>query len=351
MIKIFNDKVCKILNTQYRMNETIMNFSNKELYEGKLIAADEVKSGKPVELVKYLEIGESDNLKILDKNLISIDTNNLEFYECIDIDSESKYNKGEALICKFLINYFKTNKLEFEHIGIITPYSAQVNHLRNLMPLDEFKSLEISTVDGFQGREKEIIILSLVRSNKKHEVGFLVDQRRMNVAITRAKKMVVLIADFSTISKNNFLKRMSDYFTLNSYTLDILDNIMDYKEIEEIQFSNIQDNKKEDRKDDINKKNEKKKQKKIKKNFEKEEKQIKEDIKPIIKNEGSKQCKKEELDISFIKKIQSLIENFINSQEVEFKIEGLSNIERKYIHNYSQTKNLIHESHVNILLK
>jgi ATP-dependent RNA/DNA helicase IGHMBP2 len=354
MIKLYGESVSKLLNIQYRMNEAIMNFSSNELYDGKLIADESVRNHKVTDLI---DSKDNDNLHLCDKNLILVDTRNFDFYESVDEESDSKYNIGEANICKFLINYLKKNSITNDQIGVITPYSAQVNFLRNLITFDEYRDLEISTVDGFQGREKEIVILSLVRSNLKHEVGFLADNRRLNVAITRAKRMLVLICDVSTVSKDKFIGRLSEYFNKNSFSLDVLDNIMDYQQILEIKDSNVAVNETEkikriDAKED---KGEKKKTKE-KKNKKKEE------AKQIVSNDkiepngtdlinidntakiNDNQSKKVEAE--FIEKLQKLIDKFINSKDEEYKIEGLSNAERRYIHIYAETKNIIHESKV-----
>lgn len=96
-------------------------------------------------------------------------------------------------------------------IGIITPYNAQVAELRSLRP-ENLSALEISSVDGFQGREKEAIVISMVRSNDRGEVGFLSDKRRMNVAVTRARRHCVLVCDTETVSNNPFLGRLVQYF-------------------------------------------------------------------------------------------------------------------------------------------
>jgi ATP-dependent RNA/DNA helicase IGHMBP2 len=100
-----------------------------------------------------------------------------------------------------------------EQIGIITPYNAQVNLIKQLL---EGETVEISTVDGFQGREKECIIISMVRSNPLKVVGFLADERRMNVAITRARRFVCLIGDSETVSADPILKTLIDYFNTHA---------------------------------------------------------------------------------------------------------------------------------------
>jgi ATP-dependent RNA/DNA helicase IGHMBP2 len=109
-------------------------------------------------------------------------------------------------------------------IGVISPYNAQVNlikkQIRHHYPeeqdiLGRHPKIEVSTVDGFQGREKEIIIISMVRSNPKGEIGFLSNERRMNVAVTRAKRLCVLIGDSGTVGKNKFLGDLMTYFKEN----------------------------------------------------------------------------------------------------------------------------------------
>ena len=103
-------------------------------------------------------------------------------------------------------------------IGVITPYSAQVSEIRKQLKKMEIgqapgKRIEVSTVDGFQGREKEVIIISMVRSNAQNEIGFLSNEKRMNVAVTRAKRLCCLIGDSGTVSSNNFfLLSLCGYF-------------------------------------------------------------------------------------------------------------------------------------------
>ena len=94
-------------------------------------------------------------------------------------------------------------------IGVITPYAAQARLLREKLPLAE---LEIDTVDGFQGREKEAIVISLVRSNERGEIGFLSDLRRMNVAMTRARRKLLIIGDSATLSSEPFYSRLIEHF-------------------------------------------------------------------------------------------------------------------------------------------
>lgn len=141
--------------------------------------------------------------------------------------SESKYNIGETDLVITVINEL-TNELGLKgsDIGVISPYNAQVNLIKkqiNFVLPDICSQIEVSTVDGFQGREKEVIIISMVRSNPSKEVGFLCNERRMNVAVTRAKRMCALICDSGTVNHNEFLKGLTDYFKANGVSRSSFD--------------------------------------------------------------------------------------------------------------------------------
>ena len=274
MISTYGDKVTRLLNTQYRMNEKIMKFSSEELYEDKLIADKSVKNHtlKDLILERYKndknileEINSLDDFGIFDKPLVLLNTSGLEFFETKDPETLSSFNIGETDLCKRMVDYLKDKlKVENKDIGIITPYSAQVANLSHKITQDEYRGLEISTVDGFQGREKEIIILSLVRSNQKHQVGFLSDKRRLNVAITRPRRMLVVIGDIDTITNGNenenlFLKHFGEYCNDNAINVNIIGSLMEYNEFEELQNMCVEEKKKENEKNEENKKEEKEK--------------------------------------------------------------------------------------------
>ena len=274
MISTYGDKVTRLLNTQYRMNEKIMKFSSEELYEDKLIADKSVKNHTLKDLIseRYKndknileEINSLDDFGIFDKPLVLLNTSGLEFFETKDPETLSSFNIGETDLCKRMVDYLKDKlKAENKDIGIITPYSAQVANLSHKITQDEYRGLEISTVDGFQGREKEIIILSLVRSNQKHQVGFLSDKRRLNVAITRPRRMLVVIGDIDTITngkenENLFLKHFGEYCNDNAINVNIIGSLMEYNEFEELQNMCVEEKKKENEKNEENKKEEKEK--------------------------------------------------------------------------------------------
>ena len=185
-----------MLKVQYRMNEKIMKFPNEEFYEGKLVSAEEVKD----KLLADFDV----KVPTIFKEVLSpykalgfIDTSHIDAFEHQSMGSTSYENVKEAEICIKVVEELLKMGVKHEWIGIITPYKAQVKLLRKLFKERKIK-IEINTVDGFQGREKEVIIISWVRANKNKEIGFLEDLRRLYVSITWAKKKLIRIEHFSS---------------------------------------------------------------------------------------------------------------------------------------------------------
>ena len=118
-------------------------------------------------------------------------------------DSSSLANVGEARLVCSLVTSLIDSGLRPEEVGVVTTYSKQVELLQ--LNLQQFPGLEVKSVDGFQGREKEAVILSLVRSNRSRQLGFLVEKRRLNVAVTRARRQLVVVCDSDTVSQDPFL--------------------------------------------------------------------------------------------------------------------------------------------------
>ncbi len=166
-----------LLNTQYRMREAIAGFSSNYFYNGLLLSAP--------------------HLGNIATHITFIDTAGSGFNEKHGADGSSLQNEGELRIAQKLL---ETEVLDPLHTAFISPYSGQVTAAKELLP----KPLRISTIDSFQGQEKEIVILSLVRSNDDGVIGFLKDYRRMNVAITRAKEQLFVIGDSATIGADAF---------------------------------------------------------------------------------------------------------------------------------------------------
>ncbi|WP_234697100.1 IGHMBP2 family helicase [Nitrosophilus alvini] len=199
----------KMLRVQYRMHENIMGFSNIEFYEGKLIADESVKK----HTLEDFKLKEAEIFKdILDPSLplVFVDTSKMDALESLPERSTSYENKTEALIASKLVEELIDMGLDETQIGVISPYLSQVKRIKQLLREREIKT-EVKSVDGFQGREKEAIIISFVRSNKEGKIGFLKDIRRLNVAITRAKRKLICIGNAETLNHHEVYKKFLNY--------------------------------------------------------------------------------------------------------------------------------------------
>ncbi|KAH9607739.1 hypothetical protein KSS87_008966 [Heliosperma pusillum] len=203
---LYGDEIMSMLTVQYRMHELIMDWSSKELYNSKI----EAHSSVAAHMLYHLEGVK--NTPATEATLLLIDTAGCDMEEKKD-EEDSTLNEGEAEVAMAHARRLVESGVRACDIGIITPYNAQVVALKMLRShVDKLKDMEISSVDGFQGREKEAIIISMVRSNSKKEVGFLSDHRRMNVAVTRARRQCCLVCDTETVSSDQFLKRLIEFF-------------------------------------------------------------------------------------------------------------------------------------------
>ena len=222
-----------LLKLQYRMHEQIMKFSSDWFYEGVVQASPTVQHRSildydtPIIWIDTSELADSEVLKEqLTKELneeeklkANID---MSFHEDFIGENHGRINKAEAeLTLQTLKDYFtkigKSRILdESIDVGIISPYRAQVQYLRRLIKKDEFfkpyrKLITVNTVDGFQGQERDIILISMVRSNDEGQIGFLRDLRRMNVAITRARMKLIILGNKETLTQHPFYKKLWEY--------------------------------------------------------------------------------------------------------------------------------------------
>ncbi len=195
-----NPQASVMLETQYRMNPEIVKFSNQYFYEGKL---------KSAELISRRRI-------IFNEPLVFIDTAGCGFEEKLNQETLSTYNEEEAsFLLKQLDRMIQEKPEEFQRlkVGIIAPYKAQTEVIRGLLPSYEWftsmqSHLSVHSVDGFQGQERDVMLISLVRSNPKGEIGFLADIRRMNVAMTRARHHLRMVGDSATLSNHPFFDQL-----------------------------------------------------------------------------------------------------------------------------------------------
>lgn len=212
-----------LLSIQYRMHRDIMRFSSENFYGGAIVAAPEVENRGILDLdipVSWVDTAAAHDP---DDDSSSADDPDLIFREALAGDTFGRVNKAEArLTLDTLRRYFERigrGRILEESIdvGIISPYRAQVRYIRSLIRREPWtkpfrRLLSVNTVDGFQGQERDVIIISLVRNNDRRQIGFLRDLRRINVAMTRARMKLIIVGDVPTLtSAHPFYRRLHDY--------------------------------------------------------------------------------------------------------------------------------------------
>ena len=207
-----------LLKIQYRMNEDIMRFSSDYFYHGEVESAPEVKYRSILDMdlpMTWIDTGAFAD-SVSDGSVVGT------FKEEFVGESFGRINKAEAeltlLALQHYFNQISKQRLLDERIdvGIISPYRAQVQYLRRLLMKREFfkpfrRFISVNTVDGFQGQERDVIVISLVRSNDEGQIGFLRDLRRMNVAMTRARMKLIILGDKETMTRHPFYRQLWQY--------------------------------------------------------------------------------------------------------------------------------------------
>jgi predicted DNA helicase len=202
-------ELSSMLQIQYRMNEKIMEFPDREFYGGKLRAAEIVRN----HTLSDFNLRKPEKFKEIlnpEEPLAFLDTSTINAYEFQPEGSTSYENYEEAELAVAIAEELHRMGLDKKDIGIITPYAAQVKLIKQLLIEKDLK-VEVNSVDGFQGREKEAIIISFVRSNDEGEIGFLRDLRRLNVAITRPKRKLIAIGNAETLSNHETYRRFIEH--------------------------------------------------------------------------------------------------------------------------------------------
>ena len=231
-------EVVTLLKIQYRMNDEIMRFSSDWFYGGKVESAPQIKYRSVLDYdhpITWIDTSKEENQITIEgedapedsastSSSVSAANQNsdLNFKEQFVGESFGRINKAEAeLTLLTLAEYFtkigKQRVLEERiDVGIISPYRAQVQYLKKLIKKYEFfkpyrRLISVNTVDGFQGQERDVILISLVRSNDEGQIGFLKDLRRMNVAMTRARMKLIILGNKDTMTKHPFYKKLWEY--------------------------------------------------------------------------------------------------------------------------------------------
>ncbi|KAI3471579.1 hypothetical protein Pfo_028229 [Paulownia fortunei] len=198
---LYGDDVMSMLTVQYRMHELIMNWSSEELYHGK------IKAHSSVAAHTLYDVEDVKKSSSTEPTLLLIDIAGCDMEEKKD-EEDSTLNEGEAAVAVAHARRLVESGVQAANIGIITPYAAQVVLLKMLKSKEgKLKDMEISTVDGFQGREKEALSFQWSAQTQRKS-----DRRRMNVAVTRARRQCCIICDTETVSGDKFLKRLIEYF-------------------------------------------------------------------------------------------------------------------------------------------
>jgi superfamily I DNA and/or RNA helicase len=199
----YGSAVTRRLEVQYRMHEAIMAYSSAQFYDGGLRADPSVAAHFLADLT-----GVSAS-ELTTSPVEFIDTAGAGFEDDVEPGGDSRFNPREAALACRKVRALLDTGVPAESVAVIAPYSAQVRRLRDGL---DVPGLEIDSVDGFQGREKEAVVLSLVRSNATGDVGFLADVRRTNVALTRARRKLIVIGDSATLSAHPFYRGLFEYF-------------------------------------------------------------------------------------------------------------------------------------------
>ena len=214
------EAVC-LLTMQYRMNHEIMRFSNEWFYGGAMTAAPEVRHRGILDFDTPIEwIDTAEASLAVDEDVDSGEAVP-SFREALAGESHGRINRDEAEFSVLTLrNYIeKIGKQRFLDeridVGLISPYRAQVQYLRGLIKRTPFFKpfrhlISVNTVDGFQGQERDVIVISLVRSNDDGNIGFLTDLRRMNVAMTRARMKLIIIGSVATLTRHPFYRKLHE---------------------------------------------------------------------------------------------------------------------------------------------
>lgn len=204
------NQIKHLLNIQYRMNEVIMEFASKEFYDAELQADASVRHHTLNDDLKGTCSEDETIQQILDPEapLVYVNTREVDASERTRAGSTSKENVKEAELISRLVQQVLSENLDPAEIAVIAPYDDQVDLLQDHLDLED---LEIKTVDGFQGREKDVVFISMTRSNVRGNIGFLKEKRRFNVALTRARRKAVAVGDESTLQSDDTYKSFIKY--------------------------------------------------------------------------------------------------------------------------------------------
>lgn len=341
-----------MLTTQYRMHALICNWSSEEFYEGRLEPHESVADRRVTDLEGWVTLSEDDDG--ISFPFIVIDTAGGDCEEDDDSPDDgakgandarraSRRNHGEAGIVKRVVDDLLRHGVQKSDIGVISPYAGQVELMRQEMWNTHGRQLEIATIDSFQGREKEVICISLVRSNEAGDVGFLSDDRRLNVAITRARRGVIVICDSETVCSHPLLERLLQYSELHgvyrSAVVEFEDIVGTFSQLRRPKEA-IEAEERASEGRNTGKQNDESTP--VMKNSKGNSHRTKKDKSGKVKDENMTDEKREEVKERFRKEIGRFVDN-------EFIIEkyfskDLSSLERRIVHEVAEEIGICHAS-------
>jgi len=340
VVNTHKTEVTRMLTTQYRMNSLIMSWSSQALYSGQLTAATSVANHLLSDLPKI------SSSEMTNTVLLFIDTAGCSMEEMTTSNKISKANEGEAALVCHHVKCLVEQGVDVEDIAVVTPYNLQVEILRlNLRP--DFPQLEIKSVDGYQGREKEAVVLSLVRSNSKGEVGFLGETRRLNVAVTRARRHLAVICDSETVKNDKFLGEFVEYLekegevrSASMYTdLPIMIRPDGLELSVGDTVEKVKVSKKEKSKEDQNRVKKEKSQATKTKDINSK------NSLPVVNKGSTKESLPSVDDDDRKAEFEFIIFNFVKSKEQQFNFSSeLNSYERRLVHELGEENELVHES-------
>lgn len=326
-VEKFGKEGYRLLKRQFRMHTDIMTWPSQEMYGGQLEADPSVGG----HLLKHLPLVKSTDET--EMTLLLVDTAGYHLEE--ESFETSRCNRGEAGIIAILIKRLVAANVPQTSVAVITPYNYQVEMIR--AHITHLNGIEVQSVDGFQGREKEAILCSMVRSNSQRELGFICDRRRLNVAVSRARRFLCVVADSSTVSCDSTLASLISYIGQHGVVHSAGQYLSELETPKEVLQNPKFQSQRKVKNGIVNEKKPKKTKKKI------ADVQEKQGVNIDSEKKETQQAKNEQVNEGYY---QSFLQEFVrNKEQMELKFpKSISAYDRKLIHEAASKLNLLHIS-------
>lgn len=317
----------RLLKRQFRMHTDIMTWPSEEMYGGQL-EADPSVAGHLLKDLPFVKSTDETEM-----TLLLVDTAGHHLEE--ESFETSRCNRGEAGIIAILLKRLVAANVPQTSLAVITPYNYQVEMIR--AHVSHLKGIEVQSVDGFQGREKEAILCSMVRSNSQRELGFICDRRRLNVAVSRARRFLCVVADSSTVSCDKTLASLINYIGEHGVVHSAGEYLSELETPKEVLQNPKFKSQRKVKNETVNEKKQKERKKKI------ADVQEKQDVNISTQKKDIQQARDEQVKEDYY---QSFLQEFVrNNEQMELKFpKSISAYDRKLIHEAASKLNLFHIS-------